>query len=126
MTGDEYGGQWCLAFDQNFLEFKTAHAGHADIHNEHAHLLRVVGFQKLFGAGIAFYAVAVGLEQPSQRIADGFVIVHNVNRTLSLGCSHASYSWVSGVMVSISSFALGNVKRKIVPPSGLGSAHRRP
>src|SRR5690606_40193573 len=100
--------------------------GHADVDDQHADLFGVVGLEEFLGATEGPNAIAVGFKQPAQRIAYGLVVVHNENRARCLGVRHAC-SWMSSCVSEVSSCgAQGKVKRKMVPPSGFCSAHRRP
>src|SRR5690554_3687839 len=126
MAGDEHDGQGGLAGDQRFLQFKAAHAGHANVDDEYADLFGVVGLQEFFRAAEALDAVAVCFEQPAQGVTYRFVIIDNVNRARGLGGRHALCSWISSCVSGLPSGAQGRVKRNMVPPSGFWSAHRRP
>ncbi|MNJ68901.1 hypothetical protein D3C77_651940 [compost metagenome] len=92
MARDEHDGQGGVAGDQLFLEFQAAHAGHAHVGDQHADLAGVVVFQEGFTAGIGANAIAIGFQQPAQRIADRFVVVNYEYRARQVGRVHACNS----------------------------------
>src|SRR3546814_4749758 len=120
------GWQRRLARNEFFLLFKPAHAGHAHVSDQYTDLIGFVRIQELFRTAKAPYPVAVGFQQPAQGVAYGFVVIDDKNGVRCLRCSHACNSWVSSVVLGACGSAQGRVKRKMVPPSGLGLAQSRP
>src|SRR5690606_17774890 len=116
MPRNEHDGQWRLARNEFFLEFQAAHARHAYVCNQYAHLVRLVRIEKLFRSAKAAYTVAICFEQPPQGIAYRFVVVDNEDGARGLWCSHACNSWVSSAVLGACGDAHGRVKRKMVPP----------
>src|SRR5690606_40148685 len=78
-----------------------------------------------FRAAETAYPIAVGLKQPAQGIAHSFVIIDDEYGIWRLKCCHACNSCVSSAG-RCAGVAHGRVKRKMVPPSGLALAQRRP
>ena len=90
----------CLAGNEVFLDFQSAHAAHAHIKQQHGNGLRIVLCDKAFAAVENLHLVVAGFQKPAHGIADGLIVVDNVNsaqRLLRLGEvireSHKSNSW---------------------------------
>ena len=71
-----------MASPQLFLQFQTAHGGHAQINDRTSGFSRICLLQKLLGRGEGFDRQAHRLEQSRQAGADRGVIIHYVNRGL--------------------------------------------
>src|SRR5690606_24161562 len=126
VSGDEHDGDGRVALDELFLQFQPAHARLADVDEQYADAVGVVALQELFGAADVLDAVAVGFEQPAKGIAYGFIVIDDVDQAWCLGNGHACNSWESSDGIRTCGATRGRVNRKMVPPSGLASAHSRP
>ena len=77
---DEDDGQLGLAGQKVFLHFKTTHARHAHVKHENRNGLRVVLGDEALAAVVELDAVVARLEEPLQGVADGVVIVDDIDR----------------------------------------------
>ena len=89
MTRDEHDGQGRLAFDQPSLELHAVHATHANVRNQASDFARVVAAQEGLGRLVTAHPVVFAFKQPLQRITDGFVIIHDVDRSFFRNQTHS-------------------------------------
>ena len=79
MAGDEDDGQRRAALHQAVLQFQAAHAVHPDVGDQAGHLTGIEPRQEGLRRVEALDAVVLAFEQPLQRIADGLVVINDVN-----------------------------------------------
>ncbi len=75
MTGDEDDRQDRTAQVQLLLELQTAHAGHAHIEHQAARLPGIVALEKLLSRRQRGGGESHRLEQQSQRVSNGFIVI---------------------------------------------------
>ena len=90
VAGDEGDGQGRLALEQAVLQFQAAHAVHADVDDQAGDFARVVAGQEDLGRLEAAHAEILPFEQPLNRIANGFVVVHHIHRSSLRNQTHAT------------------------------------
>src|SRR5690606_34195752 len=112
-----------LASHQCLLQLQAGHARHTHVGNQHADDIRVVAFEEFFRAIEGYDLIAIGFEEPAQRIAHRFVIVYDIYNAAWV--IHTVNSSLIGVSLG-SCGAQGRVKWNRVPPSGLACAHSLP
>ena len=84
VAGDEDDGNVGLALQEMFLHFQPAHAGHADVENEHRNGVGVVLGDEALAAVVEFHVIVACFEQPLEGVPDGVVVVHDVDGTGTL------------------------------------------
>jgi hypothetical protein len=62
---------------------------HADVHDQAGHFARVVTTEEGFGRIEASDPVVLALQQPLQRVADGFIVVDDIDSPLFWNQAHA-------------------------------------
>ena len=111
-------GRGRIALEQAVLQVQARHAAHADINNQTGDFARVVARQKRLGRVETAHPVISAFEQPLERIADGFIVVHHIDGAFwesnSCNCPWVC-AFATGSVVSLAGAASGNQKENRQP-----------
>ena len=84
VAGNEDDRQIGFSRKEMLLDLKAAHARHADVKHQNCNRVRIILRDEGFAAVIKLDLIVVCFEQPAKRVADGVVVIHDVNGTLGI------------------------------------------